>query len=145
MLIYNLLETHLNVIAHHSPVGTVQRILYEQLRIDWVQLFQSISLDTKRKFRPDSEVEIATSTEGNLLQMGWALHKSRSGQTRFSDNVCEYLQKKFDIGEETGRKEDPAQKASNMRKARNTDGTRTFSRAEWLSKANSGILLANFC
>ena len=128
------LETHLNVIAHHSPVGTVQRSLYDQLRIDWVQRFQSISLDTKRQSRPDSEVEIATSTEDNFLQMGWALHKSRSGQTRFSDNVREYLQKKFDIGRETGRKEDPAQVASDMRKARNTDGTRMFSRAEWLSK-----------
>ena len=128
------LETHLNVIAHHSPVGTVQRSLYDQLRIDWVQRFQSISLDTKRQSRPDSEVEIATSTEDNFLQMGWALHKSRSGQTRFSDNVHEYLQKKFDIGKETGRKEDPAQVASDMRKAPNTDGTRMFSRAEWLSK-----------
>ena len=101
---------------------------------DWVQRFQSISLDTKRQSRPDSEVEIATSTEGNLLQMGWALHKSRSGQTRFSDNVRQYLQKKINIGKETGAKEDPAQVASDMRKARNTDGTRMFSRAEWLSK-----------
>ena len=88
------LETHLNMIAHHSPAGTVQRSLYDQLRIDWVQRFQSISLDTKRQSRPDSEVEIATSTEDNFLQMGWALHKSRSGQTRFSDNVREYLLKK---------------------------------------------------
>ena len=66
--------------------------------------------------------------------MGWALHKSRKGQTRFSDNVREYLQKKFDIREETGRKEDPAKIASDMLKARNTDGTQMFSRAEWLSK-----------
>ena len=128
------LETHLNVITHHSPVETVQRSLYDQLRIDWVQRFQSISLDTKRQSRPASEVEIATSTEGNLLQMGWALHKTRSGQTHFSDNVREYLQKKFDIGKETGRKEDPAQVAGDMREARNTDGTRMFGRAEWLSK-----------
>ena len=104
------------MIAHHSPVGTVQRSLYDQLRLHWVQRFQSISLGAKRQSRPDSEVEIATSTEGNLLQMGWALHKSRSGQTHFSDNVREYLQKKFDIGEETGRKEDPAQIASDIRK-----------------------------
>ena len=45
--------------------------------------------------------------------------------------------KKFDIGKETGRKEDPAQVASDMRKARNTDGTRMFSRAEWLSKVQN--------
>ena len=37
----------------------------------------------KRQSRPDSEVEIATSTEGNLLQMGWALHKSMGRQMYF--------------------------------------------------------------
>ena len=52
----------------------------------------------------------------------------------FSDNVREYLQKKFVIGKETERKEDSTQVASDMRKARNTDGTQMFSRAEWLSK-----------
>ena len=44
------------------------------------------------------------------------------------------LQKKFDIGQKTGRKEDPAQVANDMRSARKTDGTQIFSRMEWLSK-----------
>ena len=54
------LETHLNVIAHHSPVGTVQRSLYDQLRIDWVQRFRafrwtrrdSLALIVKLKLQP---------------------------------------------------------------------------------------------
>ena len=101
------LETHLNMIAHHNPAGTVQRSLYDQLRIDWVQRFQSIWLDTKRQSRPDTEVEIATSTEGNLLLMSWALHKSRSGQTRFSDNVREYLQKSLTLAKKLGERKIP--------------------------------------
>lgn len=125
------LEIHLNVIAHHSPVKIG---LYDKLRIDWVQRFQNISLDPRRQPGLGSEVE-ATATESNSMQMGWALHKSRTGQTRFSEKVREYLQRKFDIGQETGRKEDPAQVANDMRKARNTDGTRMFNRTEWLSKA----------
>ena len=140
------LDNHLTVIAHDSSVEIVQRSLYDQMRINWVQRFQSISLNAERQSRLDSEVEIATSTEDSLLQMGWALHKSRSGKSCFSDKVREYLQKKFELGQETGRKEDPAQVASDMRKARNTDGTRMFSRAEWLSKIQiQGFFLSNFC
>ena len=66
--------------------------------------------------------------------MGRALHKAKGGQTRFSAKVRGYLQKKFDIGQKTGRKEDPAQVANDMRSARKTDGTQIFSRMEWLSK-----------
>ena len=40
--------------------------------------------------------------------MGWALQKPKGSQTRFSDKVRGYFQKKFDISQKTGRKEDPA-------------------------------------
>ena len=102
------LETHQSVTANHSPVKTVQRGVYDQLRIDWVQFFQSISLDSKRKSRLQKEVQMETTTEVNLLRMGWALQKPKGRQTRFSDKVRGYFQKKFDIGQKTGRKEDPA-------------------------------------
>ena len=65
--------------------------------------------------------------------MGWALHRRR-GKTRFSANVRNYLQKKFEIGQRTGRKEDPAQVAKAMRAACTTDGVRMFQRDEWLTK-----------
>ena len=128
------LEAHLNVIGHHSPAEQVRRGLYDTLRIDWVRRFQNISLDGKRQTRHESEVESATALEDGLLKMGWALHKPRSGQTRFSHKVRAYLQKKFEIGLGRGRKEEPSQVANDMRKARNTDGTRMFGRTEWLSK-----------
>ena len=38
------------------------------------------------------------------------------------------------VKKKTGRKEDSAQVANDMRNARNTDGTKMFSRMEWLSK-----------
>ena len=112
----------------------MRRGLYDTLRIDWVRRFQNISLDGKRQTRRESEVESATATEDGLVKMGWALHKPRGGQTRFSDKVRVYLQKKFEIGLRGGRKEEPSQVANDMRKARNTDGTRMFGRTEWLSK-----------
>ena len=128
------LEAHLNVIGHHSPAEQVRRGLYDTLRIDWVRRFQNISLDGKRQTRHESEVESATAPEDGLLKMGWALHKPRGGQTRFSHKVRAYLQKKFEIGLGRGRKEEPSQVANDMRKARNADGTRMFGRTEWLSK-----------
>ena len=128
------LETHLSEAKNHSPVKTVQRGVYDQLQIDWVQRFQSISLDSKRKSRLQKEVQIETKAEVKSLRMGRALHKPKGGQTHFSDKVRGYLQKKFGIGRKTGRKEDPAQVANDMRNARKTDGTQVFSRMEWLSK-----------
>ena len=130
------LETHLNVIAHHSPVGTVQRILYDQLRIDWVQRFQSISLNTKRQSLPILIVKLKLQPQRRITYFKWAGHFTslEVGKRAFLTTSASIYKKKFDTGKETGRKEDPAQAASDMRKARNTDGTRMFSRAEWLSK-----------
>ena len=117
------LEIHLNVIAHHSPAEPASIILYDKVRIDWVQRFQSISLDTRKQpvLENEAEVAAATTTASNLLEMGWALHKPHK-KTRFSEKVCDHLKRKFDIGQETGRKDDPAQVANDMRKARNPDG-----------------------
>jgi len=66
--------------------------------------------------------------------MGWALHKSRSTQKRFSKKVRDYRQKKFEIGQQTGRKEDLAQVADDMRRARNANGERMITLTEWLTK-----------
>ena len=45
----NFLETLRSVTANHSPVKTVWSGVYDQLRIDWLQRLQRISLDSKRK------------------------------------------------------------------------------------------------
>ena len=127
------LDIHLNVFGHRRPVEPAKVGLYDQLRIDWVQRFQTISLsDTKTSYNV-GQGELETS-ETDLLEMGWALHKSRSTQKRFSKKVRDYLQKKFEIGLQTARKEDPAQVADDMRRARNAKGERMFTRTEWLTK-----------
>ena len=85
------LETHLSEAENHSPVKTVQRGVYDQLQIDWVQRFQSISQNSKRKSRLQKEVQIETKAEVKSLRMGRALHKPKGGQTHFSDKVRGYL------------------------------------------------------
>ena len=110
--------------ASHSPVKTVQRGVYGQLQIDWLQRFQSISLDFKRKSRLQKEIQTETTTEVNSLQMGWALHRQTNTgrQTRFFwESPWVHTKKKFGIGQKTGRKEDLAQVANYMSNARNTN------------------------
>lgn len=70
------------------------------------------------------------------LGMGWALHKPRVGTVRFGSNVVKnYLTKRFNIGERTGIKSDPVHVAADMRTAKTADGSRLFSRSEWLTKS----------
>ena len=127
------LDIHLDVIGHHTPVEPASVGLYDQLRLDWVERFQAVSLSDVKTSHTAAEEQL-TPAETDSSEMGWALHKPRSTQTRFPEKVRNYLRKKFKIGQETGRKEDPAQVADDMRKARKADGERMFSRTEWLSK-----------
>ena len=64
----------------------------------------------------------------------WALQKPTGSGTRLLENGKSYLQSRFSVGVETGRKCDPGQVSADMRIARNPDGTRKFSRDEWLTK-----------
>jgi len=96
--------------------------LKDKLRRDWVDRFKTISLNSSSQSGIPNEGELKITSQ-NSLQMGWALHKYRRGNTRFSDKVREYLQKKFNIGQDSGRKEDPVQVAKDMRRACLTTGS----------------------
>ncbi|KAK3700601.1 hypothetical protein QZH41_010510 [Actinostola sp. cb2023] len=118
------LELHLTVIGHHMPVCPVKESLYDNLRRDWVQRFQSVSLSAQPvPLASYRETGTDTSPISDSRTMGWALHKNRGCGTRFSSKVREYLERKFEIGQATGRKEDPAQVAKDMRTACTTEGS----------------------
>ena len=91
-------------------------------------------------------VAVATEplTNASQLPMGWALHK-RSASVRFSQNVRQYLTQKFNIGRDTGRKQDPEQVAKDMRTACTIDGERMFDRAEWLSSIQIQGFFSRLC
>ena len=63
------------------------------------------------------EVRI-TAYSAPSLPMGWALKCSRARSAGFSTKQKEYLSAKFQIGERTGLKPDPASMAIAMRKAK---------------------------
>ena len=67
--------------------------------------------------------------------MGWVLVKPRAGPSIFTDKVKKCLTVKCDLGEQTGRKEDPLQVSNHMRKAKDAQNKRLFTREEWLTKS----------
>ena len=67
--------------------------------------------------------------------MSWALVKPRAGPSMFTDKVKKCLTVKFDLGEQTGRKADPLQVSNHMRKAKDAQNNRLFTREEWLTKS----------
>ena len=70
-------------------------------------------------------------TTHQVLQKGWAL-KVPKRATRFPDNVRNYLQEKFDVGNATGHKADPVQVSVDMRCAGDELGGRLFAASECL-------------
>lgn len=67
------------------------------------------------------------------LSMGWALKSSLTRKTRFNSIQKDYLRKKFDIGQKTGRKLDPVTVSQEMRSSKDSSGNRLFSRSEFLT------------
>lgn len=53
---------------------------------------------------------------------------------KFSQKIRQYLIQKFNIGQETGKKEDPCQVVKDMQTASRIDGEFMFERTERLSK-----------
>ena len=105
----------------------------KSLDLSWVEKSSSLTLS-----EDDStnviERQGSEPFQSNLSE-GWALHKPKGGAVRFSEKVRQYLTSKFEIGEQSGRKEDLRQVSQDMRKAKGENREGLFSREEWLTKA----------
>ena len=71
------------------------------------------------------------SSEAPLVQ-GWAL-KGTKKATRFNKNLHQYLDSKFQIGQESGHKVDPEKVSRDMRYARKDNSERRFDVEEFLT------------
>ena len=69
----------------------------------------------------------------NPLKRGWALKQKRKAG-RFNETQKKYLDGKFGIGQQTGHKLHPLSVARDMRYAKNPEGNRLFTRAEFLTE-----------
>ena len=69
----------------------------------------------------------------DALPQGWALKSSTSKRARFTDKQRKFLADKFQQGESSGRKIDPASVARSMLTAVDSRGNRIFSSADFLT------------
>ena len=74
----------------------------------------------------------AAQERHNLLARGWALKQTKKAG-RFNEAQKKYLDEKFSIGQQKGHKLDPLSVARDMRYAKNAEGNRLFTRAEFLT------------
>jgi uncharacterized protein YkvS len=126
------LEIHLSAGNHTNTLQN--ETLYDSLRKKWADKFQTIDIIQKGKQSGASEVFVTLTSHPTAPEnkMGWALSKS-STSSRFSANVRNYLTAKFDIGEQTGCKFNSCDVEADMRKCRNENNERRFTREEWLT------------
>ena len=130
-------ELHLDVgehVIHKEP--DQQHNAYDKIRRDWVGMFATVQ--TEQGVQKQSlKSSTCSQNEASVFatKMGWALPKTRSGSSQFSEKVKDYLTKKFDLGEKTGQKATAEQVAKDMRNARTLDNQKLFGRDEWLTKA----------
>ena len=105
---------------------------YDKLKRDWAAMFATVQTEERQPlhYQPCTHSE-EYAPEAN---MGWALAKTRSGSSQFSEKVKDYLTKKFDIGEKTGQKVSEKEVAKDMRNSRTHDNQRRFGREDWLTK-----------
>ena len=118
----------------HVSVGQHTESVYDKLKRDWVEKFSSLTIIEARSETTTTERESGEPSPSDLSH-GWALQKPKGGAGRFSNKIRQYPTSKFDIGVQSGRKEDPGQVAHDMRKAKAENGDRLFSREEWLTKS----------
>ena len=126
------LEIHLS--AGNRTNTLENETLYDSLRKKWADKFQTIDIIHKGKQSDASEVFVTLTSHRTAPEnkMGWALSKP-STSSRFSTNVRNYLTAKFDIGEQTGCKFNSSDVEADMRKCRNENNERRFTREEWLT------------
>ena len=106
--------------------------MYDTLRREWANKYSTVTTDVQKAATTQKSTVQLESGESDL-HMGWALSKARSGCARFSMKVRQYLVAKFNYDQKTGKKCDPVQVATDMRKAKNQAGDRLFAREDWLT------------
>ncbi|KAK2565423.1 hypothetical protein P5673_010481 [Acropora cervicornis] len=81
----------------------------------------------------EGQCEAVPELDADMLQKGWALKSSASHRCRFTYKQKKYLTEKFQQGERSGRKSDPASVAPSMMSAMDSQEKRMFSSEQFLT------------
>ena len=126
-------------LEQHIQCGKHKRALEQETLLDRAMLKYAYELE-KGGSKVEELCDAACSRKETDCQvptlplpMEWALKSSFTRKTRFNSTQKDYLQKKFEIGEKTGRKLDPVTVSQEMRIAKDSNGNRLFSCSEFLT------------
>lgn len=98
-------------------VGQHAESVYDKLKRGWVEKFSSLTLsedDSSNVIERQGSKPFQSS-----LSEEWALHKLKGGAVRSSRKERQYLTSKFEVGEQSGRKEDPGKVSQGKRRGKN--------------------------
>ena len=102
---FESLELHMDMGQHSRFINSES--VYDTLRREWAKQFTTLSSKNLIQGKGPKRNQTLECRESSS-KMGWALSKPKTGSVRFSPNVRKYLTAKFDYGERTGHKSDPA-------------------------------------
>jgi len=121
-------------LVKHLDCGTHKRKLEQETLYDKAMIEYATKLDCGASKVPTViEASGPSLPTAPPLMMGWALKTIQSRRTKFTDKQRQYLNAKFQIGERTGKKADPADVSKAMRTAKDSNGERLFGYDDFLS------------
>ena len=122
-----------STLMQHLDCGKHQRALENATLFDKAALEYAEQLEGQATLVP--VVSRVSMGAGNThpQNMGWALKSSGSRRTRFTPAQKSYLTTKFMLGEQTGKKTDPAAVARSMMCAKDSNGSRLFTSEDYLT------------
>ena len=121
-------------LQHHLDSGKHERALEHETLLD-----KAVHEYVARLDKQFTRVKIhqsragTTSSNKTMLSIGWAVKSNTTTRVWFNEKQKQYLMDKCSIGESTGNKANPVAVAKSMISAKDSNGQRLFSSAEFLT------------
>jgi len=117
----------------HLDFGKHQHALEQSTLLDKAAIGYAQKLEGQCEAVPELDAVAEPPFSQDMLQKGWALKSSASHRCRFTYKQKKYLTEKFQQGERSGRKSDPASVAPSMMSAMDSQEKRMSSSEEFLT------------
>ena len=117
----------------HLDCGRHKRAVERDTLLDKAAVGYAQKLEVQCQPNPQLRCSEQPPSMTDALPQGWALKSSTSKRARFTDKQRKFLADKFQQGESSGRKIDPASVARSMLTAVDSRGNRIFSSADFLT------------
>ena len=123
-------------LQRHLDCGKHERALERETLMDRAAVAYAERLEGQPSSVPETMANTRpeyTHSASEKPSMGWALKASSTRRGRFTASQKAYLTNRFRLGEQTGRKADPASVARAMVSAKDASGNRLFTSDDFLS------------